>query len=157
MPSQSVSIDDKGALSRSLAMNFVIYSQKAELDQIRDGFDCVNFSGLVKAHPCLLQPLFVASGRQSPTAAMVLDLFHVEFSLQGSNQRPKEEEIILHWNYYISELEGMTLCTYIVLYVHVQQNESGHLIHDSTCTCTYRWTCNRARGWFWRCVAHWLG
>ena len=107
MPSQSVSIDDKEAL----AMNFVIYSQKAELDQIRDGFDCLNFSGLVRVHPSLLQPLFVTSGQQRPTAAMLLDLFHVDFSPQGSNRRPREEEIILQWNYYISELEGTCTCT----------------------------------------------
>ena len=136
MPSQSVSIDDKEALAKSLAMNFVIYSQKAELDQIRDGFDCLNFSGLVRVHPSLLQPLFVGSGWQSPTAAMLLDLFHIDFSPQGSNRRPREEEIILHWNYYISELEGtciyiymyIMLCLYKVLYihVHVQQNKPGH-------------------------------
>ena len=83
MPSQSVSIDDKEALTKSLAMNFVIYSQKAELNQIGDGFDCFNFSGLVRVHPSLLQPLFAASGQQSPTAAM---LFHVDFSPQGSNR-----------------------------------------------------------------------
>ena len=127
MPSQSVSIDDKEALAKSLAMNFVINSQKAELDQIRDGFDCLNFSGLVQVHPSLLQPLFVASGRQNPTAAMLLDLFYVDFSPQGSNRRPREEEIILHWNYYISELEGtciymyivVFICTYIYTHIHV--------------------------------------
>ena len=50
MPSQTASIDDKGTVARSITMNFVVYTQKAELDEIKSGFQCLNFSGLVKSH-----------------------------------------------------------------------------------------------------------
>ena len=49
MPSQSITIDDKETIARSIAMNLVVYSQKAELDEIRGGFDCLKFSGLVQS------------------------------------------------------------------------------------------------------------
>ena len=72
--SQTASIDDKGTVARSIAMNFVVYTQKAELDEIKSGFQCLNFSGLVKSHPNLLKPLFVAGGRKKLTAASLNSL-----------------------------------------------------------------------------------
>ena len=49
-----------------------------------------------------LKTLFVESGRKQLTA---LDMFHVSYSPQGSNKRPREE-VVLHWNCYVTELEG---------------------------------------------------
>ena len=106
MPSSSITISDKDDISRSMSLNYVIFSQKAELDAIKSGFDCLNFSHLVQCFPSLLKPLFVESGRKQLTASFVLDMFHVSYSPQGSNKRPREEEVVLHWNYYVTELEG---------------------------------------------------
>ena len=89
MPSQSVSIDDKEIIARSIAMNFVVYGRKAELDEIKSGFQCLNFSGLVNSHTNLLKPLFMAGGRKKLTVASFSDLFVIEFCPEGSNQQPK--------------------------------------------------------------------
>lgn len=105
VPSSAVSIDDKERLLQCIAMHLTIYSQKAELDQIREGFKVLNFEEIVKLHPYLLKPLFI-SGRPNLTANDLL-MFKVNWSVQGSNRRAKEEEIILNWNYYVKELEGM--------------------------------------------------
>ena len=106
MPSSSIDFSDKDDISRSISLNYVVFSQKAELDAIRSGFDCLNFSQLVQRFPSLLKPLFVEKGRKKLTASFFKDLFHVCYSPHGSNKRSREE-VILHWNYYISELEGI--------------------------------------------------
>ena len=89
-----------------MAMYYVVYSQKAELDQIKEGFNVLQFNTLIKSHPDQLKSLFVADGQPKLTASSLLNLFNVNWSIPGSNQRTKEEEIILHWNYYVTELEG---------------------------------------------------
>ncbi len=91
-----------------IAMHFMIYSQKAELDQIREGFNLLNFDSVVKLHYYLLRPLFIRTGRPNVTAQDVLQMFHVNWSPQGSNRRAREEEILWNWNDYVSELEGIS-------------------------------------------------
>lgn len=105
MPPCSIDLSDKDNISRSISLNYVVFSQKAELDAIKSGFDCLNFSQLVQCFPSLLKPLFIKNGRKKLTASFVLELLYIRYSPQGSNKRP-QEEVILHWNYYISELEG---------------------------------------------------
>lgn len=87
-------------------MHYVVYAQKAELDQIQLGFQVLDFDKLIAANSLLLKPLFIAAGRQLLTAAAILGLFFINWSPQGSNRRDQEEEIILHWNYYVEDLEG---------------------------------------------------
>ena len=77
MPFRSIDISDKDNISRSRSLNYVVFSQKAELDAIRSGFDCLNFSQLVQYFPSLLKFLFVENGRKNLTASFVLDLFQV--------------------------------------------------------------------------------
>ena len=42
MPSSSVAIEDKYSISRCISMHYVIYLQKAELDQIKEGFQVIS-------------------------------------------------------------------------------------------------------------------
>ena len=74
MPSTSIDISDKDGISKSISLNCVVYSQKAELDAIKSGFDCLNFSQLVQCYPSLLKPLFVENGRKKLTASFILHL-----------------------------------------------------------------------------------
>ena len=53
-----------------------------------------------------MRELFVAN-YDVLTADMLQDLFTVEYSLRGSNERDREEETILHWITLLQEIEGM--------------------------------------------------
>ena len=107
MPSQSVTLSDCDALVKSIALHFIIYSQKAELDDIGSGLDDVlEFGQLIRTHPTLFKPLFVASGRTKLHADIFLSLFDIDYSPRGSNQREREEEVMLNFNYYIQEFES---------------------------------------------------
>ena len=56
-PSSSIDISDKERVARSISLNYVVFSQKAELDEIRSGFDCLKFSELVQPFPSLLKAI----------------------------------------------------------------------------------------------------
>lgn len=107
MPSSALTVQDKNYLIQCFCLHYTVYAQKAELDQIRDGFKILEFDGLVRETGSMLRPLFLCSGRPKVTAQGLLELFEVNFSLQGSNRRSREEEVVLNWNYYVSDLEGM--------------------------------------------------
>ena len=47
------------------------------------------------------------TGRQQLTSAGVIKMFRINWSPTGSNRRRAEEEVILNFTYYLSELEGM--------------------------------------------------
>ena len=107
MASSSLTLADRNSLIKAISMHFVIYSQKAELDDIKHGLeDVLHFGDIMHSHPTLLKPLFVSSGRSKLSANSFLSLFKINYSPQGSNMRESEEDVMLHFNYYIEELEG---------------------------------------------------
>ena len=108
MASLSLTLEDRDALIRSIGLHFIIYSQKAELDDIKRGLDSVlEFGKLIRTHPMLFKPLFVASGQSKLRADFFLSLFETEYSQHGCNMREKEEEVMMNFNYYLQELEGV--------------------------------------------------
>ncbi len=90
MPSSSISMDDRESIVRCIAMHHVIYSQKAELDQIREGFQvqanhqpfahefklfwAIRLFSLISCSR-ILKPLFVEAGRVKLTCSSVLEFF----------------------------------------------------------------------------------
>ena len=107
MASSSLTIDDRYTLVKSIALHFVVYAQKAELDDIKRGLDYVlDFGKLTGTYPMLFRPLFFMSGYTKLRADSFLSLFEIEYSPRGSNRR-KKEEVMMNFNYYIQELEGM--------------------------------------------------
>ena len=64
---------------------------------------------MLKEHPHIVMPLFLESGRAALTSSGVYEMFMVNWSAEGSNRREKEEEVILNWNYYLSDLQGKFL------------------------------------------------
>ena len=78
---------------------------KAELDEIKAGLETLGVLQLLQQNPITMRELFVAT-YDVLTADMLQDLFTVEYSLRGSNERDREEETILHWISLLQEIEG---------------------------------------------------
>ena len=62
MASTSVIVNDIDNLIKCIPMHFIIYSQKAELDDIKHGLEVLQFADLIRSHPALIKRLFVESG-----------------------------------------------------------------------------------------------
>ena len=105
MASSSLTIDDRDTL---VALHFVVYAHNAELDDIKHGLDYVlDFGKVTGTYLMLFKTLFLMSGYTKLRPDSFPSLFEIEYSPRGSNRRKKEEEVMMNFNYYIQELEGM--------------------------------------------------
>ena len=90
-----------------LALHLIIYSNKAELDKICEG---LKLGGLfwTEDEANSLKRLFVPTSG-TLTARAVHMLFSPILSAPGSNRSDVEEEMLLHWNYFLSDVEEGTV------------------------------------------------
>ena len=72
-------------------------------------FSSLGILWLIHQYRNQLKPLFLATGKPKVIASAVLAMFKVQWSPQGSNQKESEEAVILGWNEYVHDLEGMLL------------------------------------------------
>ena len=77
----------------------------AELEQLKRGLQTAKLATLMDKHPHLFKEFFLHS-RKPVTADFIQDLFVAEYSDRGSNNRVKEEAIMMNWVSYLPELEG---------------------------------------------------
>ena len=86
-----------------LGLHLIIYSIKAELDQICEG---LKLGGLIWTddEANRLASLFIHTSLSLTTRAVCL-LFSPILSEPGFNRREVEEEILLHWSYFLSDVE----------------------------------------------------
>lgn len=106
MPSSSIAIDNKEDVALSLAKHYLIYTCKAELDQLKEGLSRMGVIDLVNRYPLLMKPLFLSSGKPKLTPTALLNLFQVCWSPTGSMRRELEETIIYAWTQYVYSCEG---------------------------------------------------
>lgn len=106
MPSTCVSIEDKEDIVMCIAKHFLIYVCKGELDQLKSGLKHLDILDLILRHPKHLCPLLTVSGKPKLTSSSFLQIFHVQWSPQGSNRREDEEAVIFGWTEYVNDLEG---------------------------------------------------
>ena len=94
---------DKEDIVHSIALHYVILSVKAELDQIVQGLNEGDLLWISNEARKLENLFLYKSG--SLTATQIEDLFPPTMSACGSNRRDAEEEILLHWNYFLKDVE----------------------------------------------------
>ncbi|XP_041844498.1 uncharacterized protein LOC121642078 isoform X3 [Melanotaenia boesemani] len=98
------SLDEKESLVQSAADFFVNGRLQAALNQFIEGFKTLGLLKEMKRHPALFLPLFV--NEDIPLQAKdLVTLFKVDFSVQGSNRRAKENRTICFWRDLLIEIE----------------------------------------------------
>ncbi len=106
MPSTSVTLENKEEVAGALAMHYLVYSCKGELDQFKQGLSCLGMLELARRHPQLMRPLFLSSGKVKLTASKFLNLFKVCWSPMGSNRKDREDDVIYAWTEYVHSCDG---------------------------------------------------
>ncbi len=105
IPSSTALVNKEG-IALSIAMHYLVYRCKAELDQIKDGLRSLEILDLMAQHPTLMRPLFLESGKPKLSAESFLQIFNILWSPVGSNRREQEEAVIYGWTEYVHEIEG---------------------------------------------------
>ena len=104
-PTSSLNISSRDDIVCCLALHYTVYALKAELDQIKEG---LQIGGLIwtEDEAGSLMGLFCEETSPIPlTAAQISALFPPTFSEEGSNCREAEEEMTLHWGYFLRDVE----------------------------------------------------
>ena len=89
-PATKMNIADKEKVISAACLHCVVLSSLAELEQFKRGLQTVKMSMLMERYPSL-QQLFLHSHDKLITADFIQDLFKVDYSPSGSNNRNKEE------------------------------------------------------------------
>ena len=108
-PSSKMTLADKVNIVRTLSLHYLIYANWAEIDQLVDGLKTLGILKLMQQHPHHFRPLLQSTTKPLLTSSQMLKLFQPVWSPKGSNQREKEELIILNWTTYLDETQGMFL------------------------------------------------
>lgn len=80
-----------------------------ELEQLRDGFSCLQFDSLIKNHPEIIKNEVFMPPVIQVTANYLQDRYEPDFSPLGSTNRHIEEAIIMCWIQYLQHVEGTLL------------------------------------------------
>ena len=86
--------------------------QSVELNQLKDGFSCLQFNSLIKNHPEIMKNEVFMPAVTQVTANYIQDRFEPDFSPLGSINRHIEEAIMMCSIQYLQHVEG-TLTAFI--------------------------------------------
>ena len=99
---------DKSTIISAVCLHYAVLGSLAELEQLKRGLQTAKLATLMDKHAHLFKELFLHSHKPI-TADFIQDLFVADYSDRGSNNRVKEEAIMMNWVSYLQESEGTCL------------------------------------------------
>ena len=115
-------------------MHYLIYISKAELDQLKEVLEYLGVHNVMCCNRLIMKPLLLESGKPTLTATTLLATFEIKWSLQGLNQREKEEAVVFGWTEYVHDTEGVYIvilkwfCSNRIMYLIAFLNIAGRVI-----------------------------
>ena len=102
-----VKLADVNQLVASVWLHFVKFHPQAELEQLREGlYETLSFHRLISVHPDSVWKMLASSNSFDVTPSFILDSFSIQYSHEGSNNRTKEEAIVIYWFEYVTDCRG---------------------------------------------------
>lgn len=90
-----------------MANHFAIFQVKGELDQILCGLsETLEVLELFRTATAVMRSLLVPSKNPPLSAESMFDMFHIHYSLHGSNAREQEEAVGLHLFNFLQCIKG---------------------------------------------------
>ncbi len=106
-PTHKIELKDTGEIAHSVWLHHIFFGPHAELEQLRKGFlETLRIEQLVCLHEDGMRALLAFSSFFDVTVPYLQEAFVILYSPNGSNNRTKEEAILLHWFEYISNCYG---------------------------------------------------
>jgi len=103
-----IPFSEKDKVVSALCLHFSTLVTLAELEQLKRGLMFQKLYCLMEEYPSVLRAAFLPPVIKI-TSELIQDMFHPIFSPSGSNQRQKEEGIIMDWIAYLEKMEGDAL------------------------------------------------
>ncbi len=102
----------------SVSLHYGVLIVKAELDQIFCGLnDTLDALRLIRDNPTLMRPLFMWAEPSPLTAESLYNILPAVLSENGNNTRECQEEILIFWNDFLENVEGIPNCLHVVIQV----------------------------------------
>ena len=102
-PSNSHTIEDREDLIRCIWLYYVLFQPHAALEQLCAGFcETLQMERIVCIHSEELFGILIGSGAFDPTENDLIDDVVINYPEAGSNDRKKEENVILFWSDFIT-------------------------------------------------------
>ena len=103
-PTHQLVLKDASEIVHSVWLHYVLFCPHTELEQLRKGLlETLQVQLLVSLHDDGIRALLSLF---DVTVEYLQDMFVIQYSLNGSNDRTKEEAIIIHWFEYIYNSKG---------------------------------------------------
>ncbi len=106
-PAAFVVMDDIPAIIHAVFLEYVILRSTQEIAQFKDGLEALGIATLIQRYPLAMRQLFIHDPTAKVTAQYLADLLKPALSPRGHNQREDEEAVILNWNNYLQDTEGI--------------------------------------------------
>jgi hypothetical protein len=102
-----VSLADKDKIVSLMAKYFTVLRIKAELDQLVCGLSStLNILELIRNNPEQMKELFLYKSCPPLTWGDMYKLLPAKFSIEGSNERDRQEAVMMKWIKVIKDIEG---------------------------------------------------
>ena len=93
-------------LVKVLCLQNTILCRKAQIDQLIEGLNEFGLLEIIRKYPEEGHKMFFQTNNTILTADKLIDLFKVQISPAGSNQKAIEEQVIIWWYDYLVDVEG---------------------------------------------------
>lgn len=116
----NLTIKDKDDFINVVWLHHIFFVPHAELEQLRKGFrETLEVEILCLQHPDKLVEVLAANKLFIPSSKHFIDEAVIDYSDNGSNDRTKEEAIVVNWNNFVNECEtspnGMSLFLALII------------------------------------------
>ena len=101
------SLIKKDIIVNTLCRDSVIDKVRSCLEQFKDGLQTLNILDLITKHPGAFEDVFCYNKVDDLTSKVLDDLFYPCLLEMGTVKREKEEQIVMHWQNYLADCEGM--------------------------------------------------
>ena len=107
-------LTDKATVISAVCLHCAVLGSLAELEQLRRGLHTTRFFALMQNNVSLMKPLFLYQNKII-TSDFIQDFLEVAYSEKGSNNRIKEEALMINWITYLQLLEGLSAPSYFIV------------------------------------------
>lgn len=99
----NMTTNDKDEIVKLLCLRELLIEPKSAIDQFVEGLNELRVGEMVKRYPNQCETLFVTKELKKLKAEQLYDIFKPLYSVDGSNAKEKELEVMTYWMSFLEE------------------------------------------------------